>query len=163
MPTPAETQSPDMRTSTSSSPRARDRASTPPPNARKSSTKRAVVMGADSEGQPMISVDGAAPEAAEAVFFERCPEWALCVGLSVLVSRLDDGVPVITALLERPRKTVLSVPETDRMEAGKELVIACGRAKIALRSDGRIEIRGGQLVSRASGTNKIRGASVEIN
>ncbi|MEM8713327.1 MAG: hypothetical protein AAGG01_20465 [Planctomycetota bacterium] len=125
--------------------------------------KRAVVMGADPDGQPMISVDGAAPEMAEAVFFERCPEWAFCVGLSVLVTRLDDGVAVITALLGRPRKTVLSVPETDRMEAGKELVIACGRAKIALRSDGRIEIRGGQLVSRASGTNKIRGASVEIN
>ena len=66
-------------------------------------------------------------------------------------------------LLDAPPPTTQAVPETARIESRKELVIECGRAKILLRADGRIEIRGGHLVSRSSGPNKIKGGSVHIN
>ncbi len=54
-------------------------------------------------------------------------------------------------------------PDTLRVEAGRELVIECGEAKISLRKDGRVEIRGTHLISRSSGPNKIKGGSVFIN
>lgn len=49
------------------------------------------------------------------------------------------------------------------LEAAGEITIACGKSSITLRSDGRVVIKGTELVSRASGTNKIRGAAVKIN
>ncbi len=41
--------------------------------------------------------------------------------------------------------------------------LACGAASITLTNDGRITLRGAEISSRASGSNKIRGASVSIN
>jgi hypothetical protein len=49
------------------------------------------------------------------------------------------------------------------LEGGEEITIACGKSSITLRRDGRIVIKGTELVSRAAGTNKIRGATVQIN
>jgi hypothetical protein len=48
-------------------------------------------------------------------------------------------------------------------EASQEITIACGKSSITLSRDGRVVIKGTELVSRASGTNKIRGATVQIN
>lgn len=48
-------------------------------------------------------------------------------------------------------------------EAGEEITIACGKSSITLRRDGRVVIKGTELVSRASATNKIKGATVQIN
>jgi hypothetical protein len=49
------------------------------------------------------------------------------------------------------------------IEGRDEVVLRCGQGSITLRADGKIVIKGTQLVSRASDTNKIRGASVQIN
>lgn len=47
--------------------------------------------------------------------------------------------------------------------ADKEIVLRCGKSSICLRSDGRIVIKGANLTSRASGTNKVKGATVKMN
>jgi hypothetical protein len=49
------------------------------------------------------------------------------------------------------------------LEGHDEVVLRCGKASITLRRDGKIAIRGVELLSRASGTNRIRGGSVAIN
>jgi hypothetical protein len=49
------------------------------------------------------------------------------------------------------------------VESSRSLVIECGEARISLREDGRIEIRGTHVISRASGPNKIKGGSVHIH
>jgi hypothetical protein len=49
------------------------------------------------------------------------------------------------------------------LDATGEITITCGKSSIMLRSDGRIVIKGTELLSRASRTNKIRGAAVKIN
>jgi hypothetical protein len=54
-------------------------------------------------------------------------------------------------------------PEILHLEGGRELILECGKARIALRADGRIEILGGYLISRSTGPHKIKGASVQIN
>lgn len=48
-------------------------------------------------------------------------------------------------------------------DAEKEIFLRCGKASITLRADGKIVVKGTQLISRASVTNKIKGGSVSIN
>jgi hypothetical protein len=45
----------------------------------------------------------------------------------------------------------------------KEIVLRCGKASIQLLSDGSVRIRGTNVLSRASATNRIRGGNVQIN
>ena len=49
------------------------------------------------------------------------------------------------------------------LRADEELVLRCGNASIQLRRDGKLIIKGTELVSRASGVNKIKGGVVNIN
>lgn len=48
-------------------------------------------------------------------------------------------------------------------EARKEIVLQCGKGSITLRADGKVVIKGTDLVSRSKGMNKIKGAAVRIN
>jgi hypothetical protein len=45
----------------------------------------------------------------------------------------------------------------------QEIVLRCGKASIQLLSDGTIRLRGTNVLSRASATNRIRGGNVQIN
>jgi len=47
--------------------------------------------------------------------------------------------------------------------AEKEIVLKCGKASITLTKAGKVLIRGAYLLSRSSGTNRIKGGSVSIN
>jgi len=49
------------------------------------------------------------------------------------------------------------------ISAGQELVLKCGESTIILTKDGKITIRGKQLLSRAEGVNRIKGGAVQIN
>lgn len=49
------------------------------------------------------------------------------------------------------------------IEAGDELTLRCGEASIRITRDGRVVIRGEHILSRARGTNRIKGGSVAIN
>ncbi|MEM9459927.1 MAG: DUF6484 domain-containing protein [Myxococcota bacterium] len=59
--------------------------------------------------------------------------------------------------------TVESDGETIAIEAKRELVLRCGEASIRLRRDGRVEVRGIDVVSRAKRANWIKGGSVALN
>jgi len=50
-----------------------------------------------------------------------------------------------------------------RLEAKEEIVLQCGKGSITLTADGRIVIKGNEIVSRASRAHKIKGATVNIN
>ncbi|CAN7396440.1 DUF6484 domain-containing protein [Acidovorax sp. LjRoot117] len=60
-------------------------------------------------------------------------------------------------------RVVLDNQEVLTLMATKQLVLRCGKASIVLNQDGSIEIRGTDLISRASGQNAIRGACVTLN
>ncbi|MBI4241707.1 MAG: hypothetical protein HY613_08315 [Candidatus Rokubacteria bacterium] len=45
----------------------------------------------------------------------------------------------------------------------EEIRLRCGEASITLTRDGRITIRGANVLSRSSGLNRIKGAAVQIN
>lgn len=48
-------------------------------------------------------------------------------------------------------------------EAAQEIVLKCGEGSITLSKDGKIVVKGSQLISRSTGVNKIKGGSVQIN
>lgn len=48
-------------------------------------------------------------------------------------------------------------------EAKEEIVVRCGKGSITVKRNGKIEIRGTNLISRSSGCNRIKGATVKIN
>ena len=87
----------------------------------------------------------------------------------------DPARPIVLGLVRETLADPLSVParrgetvatfDGRRLElsAEQEIVLRCGQGSITLTADGRIVLRGTHLVSRASHTNKIKGASVAIN
>jgi hypothetical protein len=55
------------------------------------------------------------------------------------------------------------LPDEIVVEAGKKLTIRCGAGAITLREDGKVLIKGIDLVSHAKRTNRVKGGSVGIN
>lgn len=47
--------------------------------------------------------------------------------------------------------------------AKQQLSLQCGKASITLDADGRVVIKGAQILTQASGSNRIRGASIQLN
>lgn len=64
--------------------------------------------------------------------------------------------------LDQPYEVVV---DKDRrvLRARQELELVCGKSSITLRKNGKIEVRGVEIVSRATRLNKIRGGAVRIN
>jgi hypothetical protein len=56
-----------------------------------------------------------------------------------------------------------ALPDRLVIEAGQTLTLRCGEGTITITQDGRILIKGRDLVSRAKRTNRIKGGSVQIN
>lgn len=88
--------------------------------------------------------------------------------LPVIVGIVDDHLPYRT---EKEGK-VVSIEKTPQafidgttilLDAKKEIVLRCGKSSIKLTKDGKIVVKGTELVSRSSGANKIKGAAVSIN
>ena len=49
------------------------------------------------------------------------------------------------------------------IEASKDLLLRCGKSSIQLRRDGKVLIKGKDVVSHAKQTNKLKGGTVHIN
>src|ERR1044071_4204860 len=63
----------------------------------------------------------------------------------------DPGLPVVAGII----RDGVQRPEPNRsltFEATEEITIMCGKSSITLRRDGKVLIKGTELVSRASGT-----------
>ncbi|HKM56274.1 MAG TPA: hypothetical protein VJY33_22910, partial [Isosphaeraceae bacterium] len=54
-------------------------------------------------------------------------------------------------------------PDELIFEAKQSLTLKCGEGSITLRGDGKILIKGKDLVSRAQRMNRIKGGAVAIN
>jgi hypothetical protein len=53
--------------------------------------------------------------------------------------------------------------ETVYLKARRKIELVCGKSRIVLDADGRVEVNGSYLLSRSRGPVKIKGATVEIN
>lgn len=79
----------------------------------------------------------------------------------------DPGRPIVLGLVEQGFSREPAEARIDGQRvviAGKEEVeLRCGEATITLRANGKVVIRGAYVETRASGTNRIKGGSVQIN
>jgi hypothetical protein len=97
----------------------------------------------------------------------------LCTGGPALVLAPRDEVIVWQPDANTARAVVLGrvglshaepeVPNELVLEARSNLTIRCGDGSITLRDDGKILIKGRDLVSDADRVNRVRGGSVAIN
>lgn len=99
-------------------------------------------------------------------------QWCAGSPVMLLIDREQGGVPLIVGIpVERiPAASAVTSERQARLdgrsvvlEAQTEIVLRCGKGSITLTADGKIVIKGTELVSRASGSNKIKGALVNIN
>ena len=85
----------------------------------------------------------------------------------------DPHRPIIIGCIRQPTDSSLSKPigkvEVDAdgerliISATNGLVLRCGKSSITLSPEGKIVIRGTHVVSHASGVNRIKGGSVQVN
>ncbi|TIX42426.1 MAG: hypothetical protein E5V40_06850, partial [Mesorhizobium sp.] len=80
----------------------------------------------------------------------------------------DPGRPLIVGRIVDPAHKsnaahVVRDGEHVRINANERIELRCGKAMIIMEKDGRITIRGTYVTSHASATNRVRGASVNLN
>jgi hypothetical protein len=78
----------------------------------------------------------------------------------------DPGCPIIVGFLHEtfdPTPGTEFPPARIVLEAAEEIVLRSGDSSLSLQANGDVVTKGTRLVSRASRTNKIRGALVSIN
>ena len=84
------------------------------------------------------------------------------VGRQAAVAMMDDE-PLILGLIQPPAPEVEADGEKLILEARREMTLRCGKASITMTADGRVTIRGTQVLSRSDGPNRVQGASVQLN
>lgn len=95
------------------------------------------------------------------------PEHAGCE-VALLFEDGDRNRPLIIGRIVAPvrgndQPVVIRDGENVRLTAARRIELRVGKASIILEEDGHVTIRGSHLVSHASGSNCIRGGSVNLN
>jgi hypothetical protein len=128
----------------------------------------------------MVQIVGApgAPIASRSTV--SAPKSVLCRDLPVdVLLFLENGDPALPIIVGFIKDRLTAEAEADgtreeswarmwegkrlTIEAAEEITLKCGKSVFSLRADGRVTTRGTELSSRATGQNKIKGASVSIN
>jgi hypothetical protein len=87
----------------------------------------------------------------------------------ILMGVVHDPVEDLIARRDEPSESALPPisaqldDESIVIEAQRQIVLRCGKASITLSPDGKIRIRGTDVLSRSSGRHRIKGGSVAIN
>lgn len=132
-------------------------------------------------GEVLVEVAGATPRAARLLTTMDRAELLKPhnYGREVLVLFQDGdrGKPIIVGLMEdRLDSVVENTPELQSekkevvvdgkrvvIEAQEEIELKCGQGSITIRKDGKIVVKGTNLLSRSSGPNRIKGGSINLN
>lgn len=85
----------------------------------------------------------------------------------VVVALLRSETPLIDAVLAGPLPRAEKVARVDgrrvEIEGKDEVVLRCGKASLTLRRDGKVVLRGVNVVSQGDAVHKVRGGKVQIN
>ncbi len=85
----------------------------------------------------------------------------------LLVGLLRSATPLVDALLAGPLPQAPAVARVDgkrvAIEGKEEVVLRCGKASLTLQRDGKVVLRGVNLVTQADQVHKIRGGKVQVN
>ena len=120
----------------------------------------------EGPGRGQVDVQGASMTARTTLALE-----AKHVGsqVTLLLSEDEPRWPVILGVVlpadapETPPMEARLDGKRVRLEAKTELVLRCGRASLTLTRDGKVVLRGAEVLQTSTGTHRIQGASVRIN
>lgn len=132
------------------------------------------VVALDGAGAPLVDYPGAPAGARPAVLAARCPWGLLEAGIGhhvvLLFENGDPARPLIVAWVEEPVSEAVGAPRNLRVdgdrfviEASRIIELRCGEASLTLTADGKIMLKGRNLLAHAKQLNRIRGAAVRIN
>ena len=139
------------------------------------------LVGIDGEGRPLVLIEGdgeyrvarslvqvpAAPPD-----FDRLPDVAIAFEggdrarpliVGWIHDRLVAGKAERSPIQDTTNREAVIDGQRVTFRAENEIVLECGASSIVLTKDGHIVIKGAHVVSRSSGVNKIKGATVSIN
>lgn len=83
----------------------------------------------------------------------------------IIIALMSDPVEDLADLAakkQKPQEMIID-GKTITIEAQDEILLKCGPGSICLTKDGKIILKGIEIVSRAKETNKVKGAKVEMN
>ena len=126
---------------------------------------RARVQAIEAEGTVLVSFSGQEPLRCDRLCTSDRDELTLREGDLVLVL-LPAGGDERGVVLGRIGPRIAARPEAPDelvIEARKNLTIRCGEGSITFREDGKILIKGRDLVSRAQRNIRLKGGSVALN
>jgi hypothetical protein len=97
----------------------------------------------------------------------------------IVFEKEDPGLPIIVDVVceslgedagRQPAELPVEKPDEVLIDgrrvtfdAKEEIVLRCGKASVTLTRAGKVLIKGAYLLTRSSGVNRIKGASVQIN
>jgi hypothetical protein len=141
------------------------------------------LAGVNNQNDILVEYEGSGPKAARMIAALNKKDLAREEqrGREVLLV-FDQGDlqrPIIIGLMENPLEDLvafqLSAEEVKEVkdilidgkqitiEAESEILLKCGKGSILIRKDGKIILKGTDLLSRSSGRQRIKGSSVSIN
>jgi hypothetical protein len=131
------------------------------------------------DGRVLVSYPGCRRDSVQALLVQPMPtgqpfEFKAGDAVLLVFDEADSGLPIVVGTLcdrmqreepvSREKPNELTVDGRRVVIEGKEeIVLKCGRASVTLRADGRLQIKGEHVVSRAVATNALRGGTVRIN
>lgn len=140
------------------------------------------LVGIDADGRPLVTLSGEHERRVARSLLQltvRPSDFAALPDVAITFENGDPHLPLIVGWIheqlvsqhpvEETAAAVRGVPEAfvdgERVvfRAEQEIVLECGASSIVLTRDGHVVIKGAHVVSRSSGVNKIKGATVSIN
>ena len=134
-----------------------------------------VLHGIGAEGEPLVEYAGnpaVGPVPAQSTVSITAADRGREVVLAFAGG--DVRLPIVLGVLQTPHVVEpvgASSPAAEvrvdgerlTIEGQREVVLKCGEASITLTRAGKVLIRGTYVLSRSSGANRIKGASVDVN
>ncbi len=116
----------------------------------------------DAAASPTAAADALVGHAVLLCFENADPQLPIVCGLVRARLQPKPSIPAVT--LERGAlKDVLVDGRQLVFSAQQQILLRCGKSSVLLRKDGKVVIRGTNVLSRSSGPNKIKGASIDLN
>jgi hypothetical protein len=128
----------------------------------------ATLAGFTGTGAPVVDIPGHSRRTHTAA--RSCvPLHSIDVGKQVVIvpDAQNPDSPIVVGVVHTPTsRTVVDIIADGHgvtICAAESIILKCGEASITLNRDGKVVIRGKHVVTHASGVNRIRGGSVQLN